>query len=94
MLVPVATITFVNTVFKVAGALAASATALIASSGNAARPRFVCKTVPVRLCTGRSDGNANCARFSVTVDRITFVSGMGLPAVPSVRALASAIRIA
>ena len=47
---------------RVEGSRIAAAAAAIAASGNGARPRLVCSTVPVRLKTRRCDGTASGER--------------------------------
>ena len=46
---------------RVEGSRIAAAAAAIAASGNGARPRLVCSTVPVRLNTRRCDGRISRA---------------------------------
>ena len=58
---------------------ATAAIAVIASSGMTARPRFVCRTVPVRLKTGRSEGvNQSCSR-SATCEHISDSASSAAP---------------
>ena len=74
-------------------AAAASAMAASASGGSGARPRLVCRTVPVRLNTRRRDGCA-CASSLAATDAPSASSVGGEPAATELRQSASVSRTA